>query len=358
MSTPQRKLYTIEISTKTILTVFLIVGFIWLLVKLYGLILLLFVAFSIAAMVSPVIDYLQKRRVPRTLSIVIIYLLFVSGLITMVVLTYNPLMTQIQGFIRELPDILSNVIESIIETFPPLEDALDWESLLENLQEIQVSDFSDQLLSGLNTIFGFVGSFFGILFNIVSTLILSIYFIQFKEQSKKKVIKYLPKKHRELITELVNKIEEQLGSWMRAQVFLMVLIGFLAWLGLKIINVEFALPLGILAGLFEAVPNVGPTVTWIVALFVGFGSQLPAWKIIFIAIWFILIQQFENYLIVPKTMEKAVGTNPIVTIIAILIGSKILGLWGALLAVPTVAILEISLEYYQKVQENSHKKNN
>jgi predicted PurR-regulated permease PerM len=123
----------------------------------------------------------------------------------------------------------------------------------------------------------------------------------------------------------------------------MILIGSLSWLGLEIVGMNFALPMGVIAGFLEVIPNVGPTISLVLALVFGAGSSAPAWKIIFIA-----IQQFENFVIVPQLMRKVIGTSPVLTLIALLGASKIFGLWGTLLAVPAVAIFQISFRFYLK----------
>ncbi len=352
------KSLNIEISYKSILFFFGCIGAIWLAIKLYSVFLMLFLAFSIAAMVSPMIDFLEKKKFSKNLSILVVYTAFISTLALIILIVYKPLIHQIQVFLQALPDIVVNGINFIVERIPPLQENFDWDEISKNIRDsffenIPVSDISGQIFSSLKSIFGVIGSIFGALFNIIATLILSAYFVKFKEGSKEKVVKLLPEKHQKSLTRFFNRVEDQLGSWLRAQVLLMLIIGFLGWFGLRVINIQFALPLGVIAGVLEAVPNIGPIVTWIIAILVGLGSQIPTWKVIFIAVWFILIQQFENYLIVPKVMERAVGTNPIVTIIAILIGSHIFGIWGALLAVPTVTILQIVLQYYLKYRKNS-----
>jgi len=357
-----KKTVSIEISPKTIIIILLFLAIAWLIIKLNEIILLVFVAFAIASMLSPIIDYLHRRRVPKLISISVIYILFVASIIGLILITYQPLITQFQEFTKQFPIIVTNAINSLIERFPFLQDRFDWEEILTNMQEsfwasFEGENLSGSLLSGLKQAFNIVGSVFHILVSIVSTLILSIYFINMKEPSKKKFIKLLPIKHQKRIFNFFNGVEEQLGGWLRAQILLMILVGFLGWLGFEIIGMEFAIPMGITAGLLEAVPNLGPTITWAIAVIIGAGSDIPTWKFIFIFVWFILIQQFENYLIVPKLMQKVVGLNPALTIIAILGASKIFGLWGALLAVPTVAVLQISLRHYLKYREESnHKK--
>ncbi|MFC1780132.1 AI-2E family transporter [Patescibacteria group bacterium] len=351
------KIQRVEITPKTILTTFLIICLIWFVIKLYSVLVLVFIAFSIAAMLSPVVEYLHKRKVPKTLSIAIIYIIFLSFVVLLILVSYKPLITQIEAFTKALPDIIINVVNFIVERIPPIRDTFNWDEISENIKNtfwdnIQVTSLSEYIISGLGKAFGLVGSFFSALVSIFSTIVLSIYFIQFKEPSKEKFVKLLPSKYQKRIFKLINKVEEQLGAWLRAQILLMLIIGILAWSGLEFIGMEFSIPLGIVAGLLEVVPGIGPMITWVLAITVGIGSGLPTWQMIFIAIWFILIQQLENYIIIPKIMQKFMGTNPVLTIIAILGASKIFGIWGTLLAVPAIAIFQISLRYYLEYKKS------
>ncbi|MDD3648262.1 MAG: AI-2E family transporter [Candidatus Dojkabacteria bacterium] len=354
------KTYKIEITTKTLIKLFVLVGLAWLLVRLTEIIFIIFIAFSVSAMLSPIVDFLHSKKVPRALSISLIYFLFFSALIILLLLSYKPIVTQMEIFIGEFPTIITNFADWLIEKIPLIRDRFNWDEIFGNvkdnfLQNFQVSSLSDYFFTGVKQAFGIVGSIFGGLVNIISVFVLSIYFIQFKEPSKQKVLKLLPRKHQKRISNFINALESNLGAWLRAQVLLMTLVGVLAWFGLQIIGAEFSIPLGISAAFLEAVPGIGPTISLIFALTVSIGSHYPLWKIIFIAVWFVLIQLFENYLIVPKLMQKVVGVNPMLTLVAILGASKIMGLWGALLAVPIVAIAQISFTHYMKYRKDNNK---
>lgn len=340
------KTYKVEITPKTTLISITILLGIWLLIQLRSLVLLVFIAYSIAAMISPLIEALNKKKIPKSVSILVIYFLFLGTIIAIIALMYKPFATQMQDFITVIPDLVGNALNKLVERVPALDGKFDWDQVVDGFTITDGSGISSGILSGFGTAFGIVGSFFSGLVNVLSTIVLSIYFIHFRESSKQTILRFLPKKHHKSTYGFINKVETQLGRWLRAQLFLMFFIGFLSWLGLEIIDIKFALPMGIIGGLLEAIPNVGPTISLVLALMIGIGSGAATWKLIFIIVWFIAIQQLENYVIVPKLMQKFVGTNPVLTLIAILGGSKLLGLWGALLAVPTVAIIQISLQYY------------
>ena len=126
----------------------------------------------------------------------------------------------------------------------------------------------------------------------------------------------------------------------------MTVVGLLTFIGLNLIGIRYALALAVLAGLLEAIPNLGPTISSIPAILLGFAVS-PVMGVTALALYFI-IQQLENNLIVPVVMKKAVGLNPIITLIALIVGGKIAGVLGVILAVPTTIFIETVLIEIQK----------
>ena len=126
---------------------------------------------------------------------------------------------------------------------------------------------------------------------------------------------------------------------MRAIILLMVIVGLLDYIGLRLLGIEFALPLAIFAGMMELVPSIGPFIATVLAIIAGLTvSPLTA---LAVGALFFLVQQLENSLIVPKLMEKEIGMNPVITILALIAGIKLGGVVGAILAIPIVLLAEI-----------------
>jgi predicted PurR-regulated permease PerM len=147
----------------------------------------------------------------------------------------------------------------------------------------------------------------------------------------------------------MNNIESSLGSWVNAQLLLMLIIGLLSYIGYLVLGLKYAVPLAIIAGLLEAIPNIGPIVTTVIAsLFALTISPLTA---LFTVIFGILVQQLENNFIVPKVMSKSVGLNPLVTILLIISGSQLAGIVGALLAIPLFLTIQAVVKGLSKDPE-------
>lgn len=130
---------------------------------------------------------------------------------------------------------------------------------------------------------------------------------------------------------------------MRGQLILSAIIGVVVFIGLSILNVRHAAILGILAALMEFIPYIGPSLAAAPAILIAF-TQGGVLKMVFVLVMYLILQQLENHLLVPKVMQRAVGLNPIVSIIAILIGAKVAGSIGVLLAIPTATVVSIFMQ--------------
>ena len=136
----------------------------------------------------------------------------------------------------------------------------------------------------------------------------------------------------------VDELEGKLGGWVRAQTTLMFIVSLMAYFGLRLLGIDFALPLALLAGVLEIVPNIGPVLSAVPAVLAGLVIS-PLMGLGVVALYF-LIQQIENTLIVPQVMKKKLGLNPLVTILSLAIGFKLAGIAGAVLAIPVMLLVQ------------------
>lgn len=162
-----------------------------------------------------------------------------------------------------------------------------------------------------------------------------------------------PIKNRPYILDLWKRSEEKIGLWMQGQLLLVVIVAVLVYLGLTLVGVKHALPLAVLAGLFEIIPVFGPILASIPALALSFIDGGTSTALLVGGLYFI-IQQFENQLIYPLVVKKVVGLPPVVVIIALVAGGQLAGFLGIILSVPLAAIGMEILNDYQK--ENVAKK--
>ena len=156
-----------------------------------------------------------------------------------------------------------------------------------------------------------------------------------------------PSAYQPYLVQMMRRLKAKLGSWLRGQLLLMLIIGVLVYIGLKLLGAEYALVLALWAGLTEIIPYVGPILGAIPAIFLAFSdSPLQA---LLVAALYLVVQQLENNLIVPMVMKRTVGLNPVVSIVAIAIGAKLGGVIGAVLAIPLVVSLGVFLsDFFDK----------
>lgn len=308
-------------SNRTVTFTILLLLSLWFVYQIKDIILLLFVAVILMSAFNPFVDWLQKYRIPRGLAIFIIYL-FIWGLVGSLIAAIIPgLIDQSAKLIRLLPVSLGQ-----IELFNTYQQEISRElltrlgSLPEGLIRFSVGLFSNIL-------------------GVVTTLVISFYLLLERKNLDRYLSLLLKPDKPDKARQVINQIEHRLGGWVRGELFLMLAVGTFTYFGLVILGVEIALPLAVLAGLLEIVPNIGPTISAVPAILVALTIS-PLTALATLALY-ILIQQLENNLLVPKVMEKATGVNPLVSILGLMIGFRLSGPAGAVLAIPLILVAEI-----------------
>ncbi|AKM79636.1 MAG: hypothetical protein UX85_C0001G0204 [Candidatus Beckwithbacteria bacterium GW2011_GWB1_47_15] len=309
---------TIEITHKSIVFTALFTIFLFFLYKIRHVILLLFIAVIFMSALSPLVDKLEKRRVPRGLATLLFYLLIWGAVSYGLAALVPPLVEQSTKFIGSLPQTLDGLSQG----------------------NLNLSVFDSQLASLPQRAVKFVVGAFNNLVTIFTLMVIVFYMIMERKNLKKYLVFLFGKTNAEKRAEkFLDRVEHKLGSWVRGEIVLMVIVGLMSYFGLIFLGVPFAVPLAFLAGLTEIIINVGPVIAMIPAILVALNSS-PVLALAVFALYFV-IQQVENNLIVPKVMQKVVGLSPLVTIVSLLIGFRVAGIAGAILAIPTVLVLEI-----------------
>lgn len=325
----------VEFSITSLLMVIAVAAGLLLAYLLRNIILSVFIAFILAAAIEPLLKFLQKYKLPKSVSLAITYIfaLIILGLMAFIV--FPPLIQQVELFVRNLPDLTSkavqvvagnNVNESEVQQY--MQRGLDF--IFGRAEQISNS----VLQVGINVISGVA--------TVITIVVISFYLVAQKNQLYDGLIYLMPKKNYEQVRVILPKVERKLGLWLRGQLILGVLIGFLTWVGLTILQIEYALPLAIIAGILELVPLIGPILAAIPSIIIGL-TVSPALAVA-VTIMYIVVQQLESNLIVPKVMERAVGLNPLLIIIALLAGGTLMGIMGAIIAVPVAVVIASILE--------------
>lgn len=309
----------IEISYRTIVFTVLFLVSLKLLVQVKDVILMVFLAFILMSALNPAVDRLEKLKIPRSIAILILYLLIVAVVGLTLGIVVPPLAIQTGNLIRSLPESLSH-----IELFNTNQQAIT-EQLL-----VQIGSLPQDLLR-------ITFDFFGNIISVLTTLVISFYLLLERKNLNKYLGILLGKNSPDLVLKTITEIERRLGGWVRGELFLMLCVGVFTYIGLIVLGIDNALPLAIIAGLLEIVPNIGPTISAVPAVLIALTIH-PFKAIATIALYF-LVQLAENHLLVPNIMKRAVGVNPLVSIIGLIIGFKIYGPMGAIISIPLIIMI-------------------
>ena len=318
---PQR----IEISYKTIVfTVLFILG-LWVLWLIREVILLLFISFILVSALHAPVDWLDRRKVPRSLAIALIYLLIIVFILAVFGLIIPPLVEQTKILIQNFPSILDSLNRMITFYQIPTKE------LIQSAQ--------NQIGTLGRNVFEVTAGAFSIILFFIAVFVFTFYLLL----QWKFVVRFLSSpfagKKEERVIKVFDRLQHTLGAWVRGQLTLSLIVGVLSFIGLTLLGVPYALPLAIFAGLFEIIPIIGPIISAVPAILAGL-TVSPILALAAAALYFV-IQQTENHLLVPQVMSRAVGLNPLVTILALMAGAKLMGLAGALLAIPVVISVRV-----------------
>jgi predicted PurR-regulated permease PerM len=320
------KTYKIEISAKTIVFTVLFLVFINLLWLIRELIFSFFIAFIVMSALNPLITSLENKKIPRALTTILTFIIIFFGLGYLFVWLIPPVAREITLLSKNIPKILENIVPSYAQLYGD-------------------GDFFNKYLPNItNNAFKILKNVFSNIIFMISTIFFSFYFLVEEDALRNFIIRFFNKNQASKILTALNRTEKRLRNWFWGELVLMFIIGTLTYIGLTLLNIKFALALSLIAGLLEIVPILGPVLSAIPAIIVALSESMFSGLAV-VALYFI-IQQSENQIIVPLIMKKAVGLNPIITLAALIIGGRIGGILGILLAIPVTLFIEsILLEY-------------
>lgn len=351
-----------RVAARTVLLVFALALAVWLVVRLQTVLVQILLAAILSAGMAPVVNQLAARpwitigrwswRPSRGLVVLVLYLALVMLVSLLGAILIPPLANEIEDLVRRLPGYASDLqawLLALPERYPFL-PAID---LAAGLAE-QLRAGAAQLATVLGQALVLVRVALGVLsgtLNGIFVLILALYLTADSERILRGVISFLPADRREQAEQVAWRIGERLGGWVRGQLTLSAIIGAITFVGLTLIDVRYAVLLALIAAIGEAVPMVGPIFSAVPAVMIAF-LQSPLQGLLTLGLY-IVVQQLENNLIVPKVMERAVALHPLVVLLALLSGAELLGVAGAVLAVPVAAALAVVLEEVRRERQGS-----
>lgn len=316
----------IEISQKTIIFATSFILGLWFLYQVRNIVVLLFISFILMTAVNPLIRLAKKIKIPTIVVMLIVYF----------------------GLIGLISTVIASLVPAVVQQTKDI--TLNLPTYMHSLEDIFNAQFDPNIIGGyLNSVpsnlLRIVAGTFSNIMNILAIFFMAYYLVLERPNLHKYLTRFFPNHNAEEKAEnLIQTVEQQVGGWVRGELLLMAVIGVMTYVGLILLKVPYALPLSVLAGLLEAVPNLGPTIAAIPAIIIGLTiSPVVGLGTLILSI---VIQQLENNLIVPKIMQSATGTAPLVTIIVLLIGFTLGGIAGAVLSMPVYLTIQTVIKAF------------
>ncbi len=332
-----------DVPTLTVLKIIGILLFVFFLYLIKDVLVILAVSFIVSAALEPAVDKLQKNmKIPRWIGVLAIYLLFI-GVLAVLINLIVPILNEQVGTLIANQDTYMKDISGMISTWPQGVQTY----INTSIQNIPAVIQNWQIGGLSHRVFGFfsgVGSF-------IAVLVISAYVLSLKNGMKQTVSAFVPESRREIFLKIFSEITRKVSLWFRGQLILSFTVGLATFIGLWIMHIPFALILALIAAFTELIPMVGPILGAIPAVLVAlFISPVMA---IIVAAFYIFVQEFESHVLVPQVMKKAVGLNPVIIISSMLIGAKLLGILGVILAVPVASSVVVVLKEWPAIKNGS-----
>ena len=289
-------------------------------------------AIILASGIAPFANWLESKGIPRLLGVLLLYLV-VFGLAIFVLSLIVPFLSQ---DFAQLTAVFPKVVERVSSSLDEVQTGSRYFDFLGEIQNI-LDALSTYLQQFSQSAVGLVVGIFGGVLSFLAIIVISFYLSVMKKGIENLLSSVLPEKYESYAIGLWKRSEVQVGRWLQGQLLISLLVGLLVYVGLSAMGVKFALVLGILAMLLEIVPVAGPILAALPAIGLAFlqSPSLGIWVIVL----YTVIQQVESHVILPLVLGKTTGLNPVVVIMALLIGAQLAGIVGAILAVPIATII-------------------
>jgi len=313
----------------------------WLLFVARDVVAAILLAIVVSTAFGPFVDFLQKNKIPRILGTLLIYLfaIFVFGFL-------------IYAFIPVILTELTNLITFATEVLGQDSGILNIKNIIDSLT-FDLNKTAELLFSGNVSLLGVASKFLGGILYVIAIFAISFYLNVGRDGVKKFIVALLPDEYEDKFINIYTRTSKKIGAWFRGQLFLSLVVGVVTFFGLWFLGVKYSLLFGLLAGIFEIVPFVGPILTGMIAVMVAFGESTSL--AFYVLILFVVIQQLENNTLVPVVMKYTTSLDPVVILSAVMIGGTAFGITGLVLAVPVAVFLEEGFEYLADKKKQSRK---
>lgn len=321
-------------------SVLFVVALAWFLITIYSILILIVIGILFATAVEPIVNRLRRYNLSRSQSIMVVYGVLLGALAIAFVLVAPTLIHHVSNFDTSIPGFFDNLRQQALESRSSFLRTTGAESIAKARQAYL--DYRANPDIDSSQALRIVSSVLGAIITIISVLVIAFYWMTEKIIIKRLVLSLVPLKERDRAHTLWDNVEAKLGGWTRGQLILCAIMGISSSILFFAIGLKFWLALGIWIGITEIIPYVGPIIGGATAVLVAL-TQSPK-EAVLVLIIVILLQQLEGHILVPRVMHGAVGLSPLTVVISVIIGERLLGPLGAVLAVPIGAVVQVLVQ--------------
>ena len=303
--------------------------------------LLVYISAIVAMGFSPLVKMIEqphsraaKRGVPRWLAILVIYAAIIAVLGLIGLLVIPPLVAQAEALWAKLPMEI-NRLQAFLIAHRLMTRPVTLEEAVQNAPNGTSSNAVGTVLIAITTLIGGI-------FGIITVLILTFYLLVEAGAMFQYLARFLPPARRDVVATVAHQAVDKVSAWLRAQCILAGVMGTFSAIGLGLMGVPYFFVIALIAAIGETIPIIGPVIGGITAVAVAI-TVSPKLAVM-VGAYFLVLHQLEANILVPKIMERSVGVSPVAVMIALLVGGALMGLVGAILAIPTAALLSVILE--------------
>jgi predicted PurR-regulated permease PerM len=340
--TPERR------SGLTPVTLFLTLLVAYMVVKVQLVIVLVLLAILFATIIERPVIEIEKRHVPRGLAILMVYITIIGSVVLLSLIIAPVISEESDTFKREAPAQLAQLQSQWRKSPNPVLNGPGEELLGRAIDAIE-----DPPEPGQDTAMNVLISIAGGIVGIMTALVVAFYYLMEKALLRRLILQQLRAENRTRVARVWDDVEAQVGRWLRGQFTLCLIIGTTATIGYGLMGVRFWPLLGLVAGITEAIPIVGPWLGGVPAVVIALTQSWE--KALMVAAFIVCLQLLENAILVPRVMRGAVGLTPLTVFVAILVGTQFMGIVGALLAIPLAAAVQVIVTDYLKTRREAHR---
>jgi predicted PurR-regulated permease PerM len=336
---PQPHMSPTRVMINTMAVLF-VLGVAWFLIQIRPILLILLLGIILATAVEPLVMRLRRFGLTRGQGILVVYAGIIAALAGTLYFIMPPLIGQAVDLYNDVPNILDNLEAQALASNNEFIRTTGVRAI--HRAEIAYQEFRTSPPIEGSTAIMFVTSIGGFLFTVFSVMIVAFYWMTEKSIIKRVVLDLFPLDKRDRAHAVWDEIEVKLGGWTRGQIILCTIIGVSSAIAYRIIGLDFWLALGIWAGLTELIPFIGPFLGGAAATIVAFTESWQTAAIVIVVVF--VIQQLEGAVLIPRVMRGTVGMTPLSVILAVFIGGTIMGVLGAIIAIPIAAAVQVLIQ--------------